>query len=85
LFELGINGSDLGLEILQMLKIDRQSGLEMALERLPKLTKPEEVLLGPCGLCTVEDVTVITQGTGDTMLRGSDLCMVASSEPEEST
>jgi len=40
----------------------------MSLERLPEFAEPEVVLLGPCGLRPVKDVTVIAQGTGDAVL-----------------
>ena len=84
LFKLGIKGTDLGLEILQELKIDRQSGLEMSLERLPKFAEPEEVLLCPCGLRPGKDVTVVAQGTGDAVFGSSDVGMITSSKSQES-
>lgn len=68
LLKFAVDRSDLRLEILEMFEIDRQGGLEMSLQRLSKLTEPEEVLLRPCGLCPVKYVTVIAQGTGDAVL-----------------
>jgi hypothetical protein len=84
LFEFGVEGADLLLEILEVFKVDREGRLEMTLERCAKLPKPEEMLLCPCGLRPVEDVAVVAQRAGDAVLGGSDLGVVTSPEPQES-
>jgi hypothetical protein len=83
LFELGVEGPDLRLEILKVFKIDRESRLEMPLQRCSEMPEPEEVLLGPSGLGAVKNVAVVAQRTGDAVLGGGDLGMITSPEAQE--
>jgi hypothetical protein len=83
-FEFSIEGSALGIDILEVLELGGQSRLQRTLEFESELGQPLSVRLCPVGLALAVDEAVVAEHTADTKLGRFAVDLIGISQAQES-